>query len=106
MNVAGGLRVNEPAADLAVAAALISSLADKPLPPRTALFGEVSLSGAVRPVTQAAMRMNESAKLGFETVMTAPLAETKSRDQKNQPLNVKPIDRLADLMAALGAAQN
>ena len=106
LNVAGGLRVNEPAADLAVAAALISSLANKPLPPRTALFGEVSLSGAVRPVAQAAMRMNEAAKLGFETVMTAPLAETKSRDQKNQPLNVKPIDRLADLMAALGAAQN
>ena len=54
LNVAGGLRINEPAADLAAAAALVSSLANAPLPADAVYFGEVSLSGAVRPVAQAA----------------------------------------------------
>ncbi|TAH68383.1 MAG: DNA repair protein RadA [Rhodopseudomonas palustris] len=64
-NVAGGLRINEPAADLAAAAALVSSLANAPLPPDAVYFGEISLSGAVRPVAQAAARLKEAAKLGF-----------------------------------------
>ena len=54
LNVAGGLRISEPAADLAVAAALVSSLAGAPLPPDAVYFGEIGLSGAVRPVAQAA----------------------------------------------------
>ncbi len=53
LNVAGGMRIQEPAADLAAAAALVSSLCDAPLPPQAVYFGEVSLSGAVRPVAQA-----------------------------------------------------
>src|ERR1043166_6382224 len=56
LNVAGGLRIQEPAADLAAAAALVSSLANAPLPPDAVFFGEVSLSGAVRPVPQTAAR--------------------------------------------------
>ena len=65
LNVAGGLRVAEPAADLAVAAALMSSLSGVPVPAGTVLFGEVSLAGEVRPVTQAENRLKEAAKLGF-----------------------------------------
>ncbi|HLV07055.1 MAG TPA: DNA repair protein RadA [Croceibacterium sp.] len=66
LNVAGGYRLTDPAADLAVAAALISALADKPLPLRGIWFGEVSLSGEVRPVAHASLRLREAAKLGFE----------------------------------------
>jgi DNA repair protein RadA/Sms len=65
LNVAGGLRVTEPAADLAIAAALLSAREDVALPPDLVLFGEVSLSGALRPVTQAENRLKEAAKLGF-----------------------------------------
>jgi DNA repair protein RadA/Sms len=66
LNVSGGYRLSDPAADLAVAAALISALADKPLPLRSAFFGEVSLAGEVRPVAHAGLRLREAAKLGFE----------------------------------------
>lgn len=66
LNVSGGYRLADPAADLAVAAALISALADKPLPLRTTLFGEISLAGEVRPVAHAGLRLREAAKLGFE----------------------------------------
>ncbi len=66
LNVSGGYRLSDPAADLAVAAALVSALADKPLPLRSAWFGEVSLAGEVRPVAHAGLRLRESAKLGFD----------------------------------------
>ncbi len=65
LNVAGGLRIHEPAADLAAAAALVSSLANAPLPADAVYFGEVSLSGALRPVAQAPARLKEAQKLGF-----------------------------------------
>ncbi|MBI1180620.1 MAG: DNA repair protein RadA [Alphaproteobacteria bacterium] len=65
LNVAGGLRVSEPAADLAVAAALVSSLTDIPVPAETVIFGEISLAGEVRPVAQADARLKEAEKLGF-----------------------------------------
>ncbi len=66
LNVAGGLRVNEPAADLAVAAALLSAREDVAIPPDMVLFGEISLSGALRPVSQTENRLKEAAKLGFQ----------------------------------------
>ncbi|QIE42680.1 DNA repair protein RadA [Rhodobacteraceae bacterium SC52] len=65
LNVAGGLRVTEPAADLAVAAALLSAREDVALPAETVVFGEISLSGAIRPVSQAENRLKEAEKLGF-----------------------------------------
>ena len=65
LNVAGGLRIGEPAADLAVAAALLSSRLQAPLPPDCVYFGEVSLSGAIRPVSHAPARLKEAQKLGF-----------------------------------------
>src|SRR6187551_135517 len=65
LNVAGGLQIQEPAADLAAAAALVSSLVNAPLPTDAVYFGEISLSGAVRPVAQTSARLKEAAKLGF-----------------------------------------
>ena len=65
LNVAGGYRLADPAADIAVAAALVSALADKPLPADSVWFGEVSLAGEVRNVAHAGLRLRESGKLGF-----------------------------------------
>lgn len=65
VNVAGGLRVSEPAADLAVASALLGAREDVALPPDLVIFGEISLSGALRPVSQAENRLKEAGKLGF-----------------------------------------
>ena len=66
LNVAGGYRLSDPAADVAVAAALVSALADKPLPDRSVWLGEVSLAGEVRPVAHGGIRLREAAKLGFD----------------------------------------
>jgi DNA repair protein RadA/Sms len=65
LNVAGGYRISEPAADLAVAAALVSSLTGLALPADCVYFGEISLSGAIRPVAHAQQRLKEAEKLGF-----------------------------------------
>ncbi len=69
LNVAGGLRVSEPAADLAVAAALLSAQEDTALPAETVIFGEISLSGALRPVGQTENRLKEAQKLGFTSAI-------------------------------------
>lgn len=69
LNVAGGLRVSEPAADLAAAAALVSSALDRPLPQGCVVFGEISLSGEVRAVGRAEARLKEAAKLGFDLAL-------------------------------------
>jgi DNA repair protein RadA/Sms len=71
LNVAGGLRVTEPAADLAVAGALLSAREDVAIPPEMVLFGEISLSGALRPVGQTENRLKEASKLGFSTATLA-----------------------------------
>lgn len=65
LNIAGGLRISEPAADMAVAAALISSLTSTSLPPDMVFVGEVGLAGEIRPVSQPDLRLKEAAKLGF-----------------------------------------
>ncbi len=77
LNVAGGYRLADPAADLAVAAALVSALADKPLPDGSVWFGEVSLAGEIRPVAHSALRLREGAKLGFSSAY-GPLKEEKA----------------------------
>src|ERR1700691_5011709 len=80
LNVAGGLRIQEPAADVAAAAALVSSLAHAPLPADAVYFGEVSLSGAVRPVPQAAARLKEAQKLGFAKAIVPEAARPETPD--------------------------
>src|SRR6202044_2759912 len=87
LNVAGGLRITEPAADLAAAAALLSSLAHAPLPADAVYFGEVSLSGAVRPVGQTAARLKEAQKLGF----TKAIAPEAARKEAAEGFAILPI---------------
>ena len=72
VNVAGGLRIDEPAADLAIAAALASSLRERPVRPATVLAGEVALSGGLRAAVRAERRMIEASRLGFERLVTGP----------------------------------
>ena len=67
VNIAGGMKMNEPALDLAIVLALVSSLKDRAVSPRTIIFGEVGLSGEVRAVSMAEQRVNEAVKLGFDT---------------------------------------
>ena len=75
LNVAGGYRIQDPAADLAVAAALISALSERPIPAETVAFGEVALSGEIRPVAQAAGRLKEAVKLGFTRALVPAAAK-------------------------------
>ncbi len=70
LNVAGGLRISEPGADLAVAAALASALSEQPLPAEMVVFGEIGLSGEIRAVSQMAARLKEAGKLGFSQALT------------------------------------
>ena len=100
LNVAGGLRINEPAADLAVAAALISSLSGKPIARDTIVYGELSLSGAVRPVAQNNVRLKEAEKLGFKSAY----APKPGKGDVAKSVVLREIDDLAALIAALGVA--
>jgi DNA repair protein RadA/Sms len=77
LNVAGGYRIQEPAADLAVAAALVSSLTGRPLPVDNVVFGEISLSGSIRPVSHAPARLKEAEKLGFGHALVPRLSGEK-----------------------------
>ena len=99
LNVAGGLRISEPAADLAVAAALVSSLTGAALPPETVYFGELGLSGAVRPVSQATARLKEALKLGFAKGIT-PQARGETGERA---LPTEALRHIADLVAGIAA---
>jgi DNA repair protein RadA/Sms len=99
LNVAGGLRITETAADLAAAAALVSSLANASLPADAVYFGEVSLSGAVRPVAQGPARLKEAAKLGFARAVVPEAA----REAADQGLKVSDVASLASLVADIAA---
>ncbi len=96
LNVAGGMRVSEPAADLAVAAALISALANIPIAGQTVIFGEVGLSGEVRPVGQSDARLREAEKLGFSNAI-API-DTKNTSKNFILKEIKYITQLRDFL--------
>ena len=106
LNVAGGLRVTEPAADLAVAAALVSAAADQPAPGDAVFFGEIGLSGEVRGVGQMAQRLKEAAKLGFRRAFAPEMRKRRNgRDSdagSSTDLDVCEITRLSDLLEYLG----
>ncbi|MGB0507068.1 MAG: DNA repair protein RadA, partial [Pikeienuella sp.] len=97
LNVAGGLRISEPAADLAIAAAVLSAYRDTPFPADTAIFGEISLSSAVRPVNQSAARLKEAEKLGFSHAF-APQQVKASAESGMRVTEVPDLDRLMDLI--------
>lgn len=69
VNIAGGIRISEPAIDLGVVLAVVSSYKNRPIDEKTLVFGEVGLSGEVRSVSQASQRVQEAKKLGFTTVI-------------------------------------
>ncbi|MCB1475123.1 MAG: DNA repair protein RadA [Rhodobiaceae bacterium] len=102
LTVAGGLKIAEPAADVAVAAALVSSMARTPLDPQTIHFGEIGLSGAVRPVGFPAARIKEANKLGF----CGAVMPSSSIEEANAPAGMKAhgLDSLDQLVARILAA--
>jgi DNA repair protein RadA/Sms len=105
LNVAGGLRVSEPAADLAVAAALISAASDVPTDPETVFFGEIGLSGELRAVAQADLRLKEAAKLGF-TRAACPkrVAGGAARPAAPAGLQLIEIGHLTDLVGVVAGS--
>ena len=82
LNVAGGYRISDPAADLAVATALVSALAERPVPTDAVAFGEVSLSGEIRPVAHAELRLKEAAKLGFGHALLPASAKASGKGMR------------------------
>ena len=107
LNVAGGMRISEPAADMAVAAALVSSVSGVPVPPETVVFGEIGLSGEVRPVGQADVRLKEASKLGFTRAFTPEIRRgkggKKSASQAETGMEVVRIDHLDKLLNILNS---
>ena len=98
VNAVGGVRISEPAADLAVMLAITSSLRGKPLPKGFIAFGEVGLAGEVRPAPRGQERLKEAAKLGF-TVAVVPKANAPKKNDKNfEGLTIYPVDRIEDAM--------
>ncbi len=95
LNVAGGMRISEPAADLAVAAALLSAREDSALPADTVVFGEISLSGALRPVSQTDNRLKEAAKLGFSGAIVPAGSKTAAKSGLK-------IQQMSDLTGFVG----
>jgi DNA repair protein RadA/Sms len=105
LNVAGGLRIGEPAADLAVAAALLSSSTDMPVEADLVVFGEIGLSGEVRAVSQTDGRLKEAAKLGFSQALvpavhrTGKAATKPGRDGPEGAIGIRRIGHVQDLVA-------
>jgi len=95
LNVAGGLRISEPAADLAAAAALVSSALDQALPQDCVVFGEISLAGEVRSVSRMDARLKEAAKLGFRRALGPAELERQAG------IAAAPVGRLADAIRRL-----
>ena len=97
LNVAGGFRITEPAADLAVAAALLSSLTGEPVPSESVAFGEIGLSGEIRPVSQPDLRLKEAVKLGFNGAIMPQ--HDKARKSAAAPmLRTTEIRQLSELL--------
>ena len=97
LNVAGGLRIQEPAADLAVAAALISAFSGQPVPAEAVVFGEIGLSGEVRAVSQRDLRLKEAAKLGFRRGWVPRPARRNDKKPGNKPEEAKSTLALEDM---------
>ncbi len=95
LNIAGGLKISEPAADLAVAMAVISSLTNKPLPADMVVFGEIGLSGEIRAVSQPNLRLKEACKLGFSSAIIPP---GYNQDKKNKAISVYEIGNVQRLI--------
>ena len=105
LNVAGGLRITEPAADLAVAVALISAASGDPVPKDTVIFGEIGLAGEIRHVPQPDVRLKEASKLGFKAAFIPKPAKAKGA-QSASDLDVKTFERLDQVTGLFKAPAN
>ena len=102
LNIAGGLRVNDPALDLSVIAAILSSNVDMPVPRGWSMTGEVGLSGEIRPVTRLAERIREAERLGLTDILVPGDASSlKAVDQASLSIRLHPVARVADAFRAL-----
>jgi DNA repair protein RadA/Sms len=99
VNAVGGVRIEEPAADLAVLLAVISSFRNRPLPEKLVVFGEIGLAGEVRPAPRGQDRLREAAKLGFRR---AVIPRANAPKQAIEGIRVVAVERLADALAELG----
>ena len=99
LNIAGGLKIAEPAADLAVAAALLSSRSGIPAPPQSVLFGEIGLSAEVRAVSHTETRLKEAAKLGFTRALTPPDSTVKGEAHATLAIQIDEVTGLRKLVS-------
>ncbi len=102
LNIAGGLKVNDPALDLAVITAILSSNIDMPVSRKICMAGEVGLSGEIRPVTRIEQRILEAAKLGMETIII-PRHNLKGIDTSKMNIEIIEAARVEDAVRALFA---
>lgn len=102
LNIAGGLRVNDPALDLAVICAILSSNVDMAIPPLTCMAGEVGLSGEIRPVSRIEQRIREAEKLGMKT-MLIPASNLKGVDKTAFTLRLIEVGKVEEAFRALFA---
>jgi DNA repair protein RadA/Sms len=103
LNVAGGLKISEPAADLAVAAALLSSMSGTPVPPECVVFGEIGLAGEIRAVSQPELRLKEAAKLGFSQAILPH--NQRAVPKAESSLKRTTLSNLADLVPLFTPAE-
>jgi DNA repair protein RadA/Sms len=101
VNAVGGVQIGEPAADLAVLLAVVSSVRDQPLPDKLVVFGEVGLAGEVRPAPRGQERLREAAKLGFRRAL---IPAANAPKQPIDGIEVVAVERLADAVGQLGPA--
>ncbi|MBY4596334.1 DNA repair protein RadA [Ottowia caeni] len=99
VNAVGGVRISEPAADLAVMLAITSSLRGKPLPKGFIAFGEVGLAGEVRPAPRGQERLKEAAKLGFSVAVVPKANAPKKSDKSFEGLTIHAVERVDEAMA-------
>jgi len=101
VNAVGGVRIGEPAADLAVALAIVSSLTDRPIPGKVVAFGEIGLAGEVRPAPRGQDRLKEAAKLGFEKALVPKANAPKGKIADLEVISVERIDQAVQLLRNL-----
>ncbi len=101
VNAVGGVRIGEPAADLAVALAIVSSLTDRPIPGKLVAFGEIGLAGEVRPAPRGQDRLKEAAKLGFEKAIVPRANAPKSKTAGIEVIAVERVDQAVQLLRNL-----
>jgi DNA repair protein RadA/Sms len=101
VNAVGGVRIGEPAADLAVCLAVVSSLTDRSIPAKIAVFGEIGLAGEVRPAPRGQERLREIAKLGFEKAIVPRANQPKAKIAGLETLAVERVDQAVQLLREL-----